>query len=109
MMLEYEACFMELIRYAPHLNTKNIKVNKFMFILHVIIRVKVRILMPQTLYDALQKALIDEEEMISGDQIRTPARSTRHATSGAQLHQTPTRHPSGYQGTPKGSKFMTPR
>jgi hypothetical protein len=35
---------------------------------------KVRILMPQTLHDVIQKALIVEEELISGGQTRTPAR-----------------------------------
>jgi hypothetical protein len=30
--------------------------------------------MPQTLHDVVQKALIAEEELISGGQTRTPAR-----------------------------------
>jgi hypothetical protein len=60
---EYEARFMELLRYAPHLNTEKLKVNKFVFGLNFNIRVKVRILMPQTLHDAVQKALIAEEEL----------------------------------------------
>jgi hypothetical protein len=33
MVLEYEARFMELLRYAPHLNTEKLKVNKFVFAL----------------------------------------------------------------------------
>ena len=57
---------MELLRDALHLNTKKLKVNKFVFDLNVNIHVKVRILMPQTLHDVVQKALISEEEMISG-------------------------------------------
>jgi hypothetical protein len=46
---------MELLRYAPHLNTEKLKVNKFVFGLNFNIRAKVRILMPQTLHDAVQK------------------------------------------------------
>jgi hypothetical protein len=65
-MSEYEARFMELLRYAPHLNTEKIKVNKFVFGLNFNICVKVRIIMPQTLHDVVQKALIVEEEMTSG-------------------------------------------
>jgi hypothetical protein len=63
---KYEACFMELLRYASHLNTEKLKVNRFMFGLNDILRAKVRILMPQTLHDAVQKALIAKEELISG-------------------------------------------
>ena len=51
--MEYEAIFMELLWYAPHLNTEKLKVNKFVFSLNFNIRVKVRILMPQTLHDAI--------------------------------------------------------
>jgi hypothetical protein len=71
---EYEARFMELLWYAPHLNTEKLKVNRFVFGLNGSLRAKVRILMPQTLHDAVQKALIAEEELISGGQTRTPAR-----------------------------------
>jgi hypothetical protein len=60
---EYEARFMELLRYAPHLNTEKLKVNRFVFGLNGSLRAKVRILMPQTLHDAVQKALIAEEEL----------------------------------------------
>jgi hypothetical protein len=63
---EYKAHFMELLRYALHLNTEKLKVNKFLFGLNVIIHAKVRILMPQTLHDVIQKALIVEEDLISG-------------------------------------------
>jgi hypothetical protein len=59
---EYEARFMELLQYAPHLNTDKLKVNKFVFGLNFNICAKVRILMPQTLHDAFQKALIAKEE-----------------------------------------------
>jgi hypothetical protein len=34
---------MELLRYAPHMNTEKLKVNKFVFGLNFNIRVKVRI------------------------------------------------------------------
>jgi hypothetical protein len=50
---EYEARFMELLRYSPHLNTEKLKVNKFVFSLSVNIHANVRILMPQTLHDAV--------------------------------------------------------
>jgi len=43
---EYEARFMELLRYALHLNTKKLKVNKFVFGLNVNIHTTVRIFMP---------------------------------------------------------------
>jgi hypothetical protein len=52
MVLEYEARFMELLRYAPHLNMEKLKVNKFVFCLNFNIRMKVRIIMPQMLHDA---------------------------------------------------------
>jgi hypothetical protein len=71
---DYKARFMELLQYAPHLNTKKLKVNKFMFGLNVNIHAKVRILMPQTLHDVFQKALITEEEIINEGQSRTLAR-----------------------------------
>jgi hypothetical protein len=82
----YEARFMELLRYAPHLNIEKLKVNKFVFILNFNIRAKVRIIMLQTLYDAVQKALIAEEELNGGGQGRTPSRLTRHTTLGVQQH-----------------------
>jgi hypothetical protein len=37
---------MELLRYATHLNTEKLKVNKLVFSPNVNIHVKVRILMP---------------------------------------------------------------
>jgi hypothetical protein len=64
-MPKYEAHFMELLWYAPHLNTKKVKVNKFIFILNVNIRAKFRILMPQTLHDVVQKALISKRRISS--------------------------------------------
>jgi hypothetical protein len=81
---EYEACFMELLQYASHLNTEKLKVNRFVFGLNGSLRAKVRILMPQTLHDAIQKALIVEEELISGGQTRTPMRPTEKVSSGTQ-------------------------
>jgi len=74
MVLEYEVRFMDLLRYAPHLKTEKLKVNNFLFCLNFKIRVKVRILMPQTLHDAVHKALITEEELNGGDQGMTPSR-----------------------------------
>jgi hypothetical protein len=100
---------MELLRYALHLNTEKLKVNRFLFGLNVSIRAKVRILMPQTLHDVIQKALIAEEELISGGQSRTPARPAGQVSSGAQQHQTPARHMPGYRGFQRGSTFTTPR
>jgi hypothetical protein len=96
---EYEARFMELLRYVPHLNIEKLKVNKFVFGLKFNIRAKVRILIPMKLHNAVQKALIDDEELTSGGQGRTPARPTGHTTSGAQQHQTPARHTSGHRDT----------
>ena len=63
---EYEARFMELLWYALHMNTEKLKVNRFVFGLNGSLRAKVRILMPQTLHDVVQKALIAEEELING-------------------------------------------
>jgi hypothetical protein len=74
---EYEAIFMELLRYAPHLNTEKLKVNKFVFGLNYNIRAKVRIMMPQTLHDAVHKYFITEEELNNGGQGRNPSRQTR--------------------------------
>jgi hypothetical protein len=105
---EYEARFMQLLRYAPHLNTEKLKVNRFMFDLNGSLRAKVRILMPQTLHDVVQKALIAEEELISGGQTRTPARSTGQGSPGTPQHQTPVRHTSGYHGFRRRSTFTTP-
>jgi hypothetical protein len=90
--------FMELLWYALHLNTKKLKVNRFMFGLNGSLHAKVRILMPQTLHNVIQKALIAKEELISGGQTRTPARPVGQVSSGTQQHQTPTRHTTGYHG-----------
>jgi hypothetical protein len=65
---------MEFLRYAPHLNTEKLKVNKFVFGINFNIRAKVRILMPQTLHDSIQKYFIAEEELNSGGQGRNPSR-----------------------------------
>jgi hypothetical protein len=100
---------MELLQYALHLNTEKLKVNRFVFGLNESLHEKVRILMPQTLHDVIQKALIVEEELISGGQTRTPTRPAGHASSGAQQHQTPTRLTLGYRGFQMGSTFTTPR
>jgi hypothetical protein len=39
--------------------------------------------MPQTLHDVIQKALIAEEDLISGGQSRTPVRPAGQVSSGA--------------------------
>jgi hypothetical protein len=70
---------MEMLRYAPHLNTEKLKINQFVLILNVNISAKLRILMPQTLHDVVQKALIAEEDLISGGQRKTPMRQAGQA------------------------------
>ena len=97
-MPKYEAHFMGLLRYAPHLNTKKLKVNRFVFGLIGSLRAKVRILMPQTLHDVVLKALIAEEELISRGQSRTQVRPIGKVSSRAQQHQTPSRHTPEYPG-----------
>ncbi len=52
-MPKYEAHFMELLRYALQLNSKKLKVNRFVFGLNGNLHAKVRILMPQTLHDVV--------------------------------------------------------
>jgi hypothetical protein len=60
---------MELLRYAPHLNTENLKVNKFVFGLSFNLQAKVRSLMPQMLHDVVQKVLIAKEELNNRENI----------------------------------------
>ena len=81
-MPKYEARFMELLQYALHLNTEKLKVNWFVLGLNRSLRAKVRILMPQTLHNVVQKALIVEEELINGGQTRTPTRPVGQGSSG---------------------------
>jgi hypothetical protein len=100
---------MEFLWYAPHLNIEKLKVNRFVFGLNDNLREKVRILMPQTLHDIVQKALIAEEELISGGQTRTPARPIGQGSSCTPQHQTRARHTSGYCGFQRGSTSTTPR
>jgi hypothetical protein len=45
--------------------------------------------MPQSLHDAVQKALIVEEDMNNGGEGRTPSRWGLSVTPGAHRHQTP--------------------
>jgi hypothetical protein len=92
-----------------HINTEKLKVNRFMFGLNGSIHARVRILMPQTLHDVIQKALITEEELISGGQTRTSARPAGQVSSRCKQHQTPARHMPGYHGFQRGSTFTTPR
>ena len=100
---------MELLRYAPHLNTEKLKVNRFVFGLNRRLGAKVRIFMPQTLHDVVQKALIAEEDLISVGQTRTPARPIGQSSSRVPRHQTPTRHTPVHRGFQRGSTFTTPR
>jgi hypothetical protein len=65
--------------------------------------------MPQTLHDAVQKALIEEEELISGGHTRTLARPVGQGSSGTTQHETPVRHMPRYCGFQRGSTFTTPR
>jgi hypothetical protein len=53
MVPEYEAHFIEFLRYALHLNTEILRFNRFMFELNGNICAKVRILMPHTLHDVV--------------------------------------------------------
>jgi hypothetical protein len=77
---------MDFLRYALHLNTEKVKVEKLFFDLNVSIRERVRIMMPQTLHDSIQKALIADEEIINRGQSRNPGRPIRQVSSGAQQH-----------------------
>jgi len=52
---EYDVRFMKLLRYAPHMNTEKLKVNKFVFGLNFNIHHKLRIIMPQTLHDLVHR------------------------------------------------------
>jgi hypothetical protein len=69
---------MELLRYALHLNTEKLKVNKFVFGFNYNICAKVRILMPRNLHDVVQKYFIIEEDLNSGGKGRNPSRKTGH-------------------------------
>jgi hypothetical protein len=89
---------MELLRYALHLNTEKLKVNRFVFGLNGSLHAKFGILMLQTLHNVIQKALITEKELISGGQTKTPARPAGQGSSGTQEHQTPTRLMPIYHG-----------
>jgi hypothetical protein len=86
---------MKLLRYALHLNTEKLEVKRFMFGLNGDIHAKVRILMPQTLHDIVQKALIAEEAIVSQGKSRTTVRPTIHSL--------------GYCGFQRGSTFTKPR
>jgi hypothetical protein len=99
----------KLIGYDLHINTEKLKVNRFVFGLNGIIHAKVRILMPQTLHDVIQKDLIVEKKLISRGQSRTPVRPTGQVSSGAQQHHTPTRHMPRYFGFHREPTFITPQ
>ena len=62
-VLEYEARFMEFLRYATYLNIESLKVNKFLYGLNPLLKEKLHILMPTTLHEAVKKGIIFEEEM----------------------------------------------
>jgi hypothetical protein len=99
---------MEFLRYAPHLNTKKLKVNKFVFGLNFNMCAKVRIMMPQTLHDAVHKYFIIEEELNSGGQGRTPSRKTGQTPLRAQQQHAPVRQTFGHRDTSRGPVFTTP-
>jgi hypothetical protein len=99
---------MELLRYDLHLNTEKLKLNNFVFGLNYNICVKVRILMPNTLHDAVHKYFITEEELNSGGQGRNPSRKIRHTPLRASQQQTPIRQTSRHRDTPIGPVFSTP-
>jgi len=87
---------MEFLWYALHINTEKLKVNRFLFRFNFNNRANVRIPMSRTLHDVVQKALIEEEDLISRVESRTPTRTTREVSSGVQQHKTPARHTLGY-------------
>jgi hypothetical protein len=62
---------MEVLRYAPHLNTRNLWVNKFVYGLKYNIKSKVRVLMPCTLHEVVQGAIITEEDLMGSGQLRS--------------------------------------
>jgi hypothetical protein len=100
---------MEFLKYAPHLNTKKLKVNKFLFGLNYNIHAKVRILMPQNLHDAVHKYFIAEEELNSAGQGRTPSRKTGQMQLRASQQHASVRQTSGHCDTPRGPVFFAPR
>jgi hypothetical protein len=63
---EYEARFMELLLYAPHLNSEKLKDNRFVLGLNSSMRTKVFILKPQILHDVIQKAVVQDEFSFTG-------------------------------------------
>jgi len=71
--------------------------------------VKVRILLPQSLHDVVQKALITEEGMNGGGQGRTPSRQSGKTSLGEQQHLAPSTHTTGPRVTPRGPVFETQR
>jgi len=63
---ESEARVMALLRHAPHLNPKKLKVSRFMLGLNNNMRAKVIILKPQTLHDVVQKVVIQDDFSFTG-------------------------------------------
>jgi hypothetical protein len=63
-VLEYEARFVELLRYDPHLNIEKLKLNKFLYGLNPCIKETVCMLMEKTLHEAMQRDIIGEEEFL---------------------------------------------
>jgi hypothetical protein len=105
MVPEYDAHFMEFLRYVAHLSTEKLKVNKFVMAQNISIHVKVRILMPQMLHNAFQKARISKEELIIRGQGRTPARSMKKGDAWCATTSGSTRTLSRYRDTSRGFTF----
>jgi hypothetical protein len=58
LVIEYEAIFMKLLRYAPHLNTDKLQVDKFLYGLNYNIIYKVMTLILHIFHKAFQRAMI---------------------------------------------------
>jgi hypothetical protein len=61
--------------------------------------------MPQTLHDVVQKALIAEEELISGGQTRTPVRPAGQGSSGNTAASDTSETYAGISWLPEGIHF----
>ncbi len=116
-MGEYKSRFMELLRYASYLNTEKLKVNKFLYGLNAIIKEKVRILVPKTLHEVVQRAVIVEEELVERGEIKVSMRPPKppdnhyHSKPSHRInHKSDTRSVSSkHHGTIRGKTLNTQR